>query len=71
MAFTSSRRKQGRKILYIYKKMVFNHVNLHINSRESNNLNTLNSDNVIGNSNLPRINVQTKSSFITPVTFQK
>ena len=59
MTFTLSRRKQGRNIQYISKKSRYITVTQHINSSESNNPNTYNSDNVIGNSNLPRINIHT------------
>ena len=48
----SPRRKQGRKIFYKSNKSRCTTVNSHVNSNESNNLNTSNSDNVIGNSNL-------------------
>ena len=62
MEFTSSRRKKGRNIPYISKKRRCVTVTSHVNSSESNYPNTYNSDNVIGNSNLPRINVHTKRS---------
>ena len=71
MVFTSSRRKQVRKILYIYKKRRCSTVNSRLNSSKSNNSNTSNSDNAIGNSNLSRMNVQTKSPFNTLITLQK
>ena len=71
MAFLSSRREQGSKILYIFKNRISTTVNFHAKSSESNNLNTSNNDNFIGNSNLPRINVQTESSFNTLITFRK
>ena len=71
MIFTSPRRKQGRNILYIYKKKRFTTVNSHVSSRESNNPNTPNSDNIIRNSNIPHINVHTKSSFNTLINFQR
>ena len=38
-------------------------VNSHANNTKSNNLNTSNSDNVIGNPNLTCINFKTKRSF--------
>ena len=59
VVLTSSRIKQERNVSYKYKKSRCITVNLQVNSSKSNNLNTSNSDNVIGNSNLPRINVQT------------
>ena len=71
MVFTLLRQKQGRKVSYKYKKRRFNNVNSHVNISESNNLNTSNLDNVIGNSNLLCINVQIKTSFNTLITFQK
>ena len=46
-------------------------VTSHVNSRKSNYLNTYNSYNVIGNSNIPRINVNTRRSSNELVTFQK
>ena len=42
------------------KKRRFTTVTSHVNSSESNDLNTYNSYNVIGNSNIPHINVYTK-----------
>ena len=71
MEFTSSRRKKRRKILYISNKRRCITDNLHVNSSKSNNPNTYNSDNDIGNSNLPRINVHTKLSSNKLVTLQK
>ena len=71
MKFTSLRRKQGRNILYIYKKRRCVNVTSHVNSSESNYPNTYHSDNVIGDSNLPRINVHTKSSSNELVALQK
>ena len=71
MAFTSSRRKKGRKVFYKSKVIRCTTGNSNVNSSKSNNFNISNSDNVIGNSNLPRVKVQTKSSFNTPITFQK
>ena len=46
-------------------------VTSNLNSRESNDLNTYSIDNVIGNSNLPRINVHTERSSNELVTLQK
>ena len=67
MAFLLSRRKQGRNILYFYKKSRCTTVNSHVNGSKSNNLITSSSDIVIVNSNLPRVNVQTEGSFNTLV----
>ena len=50
--------------------MIFNTVNSHVNSSESNNLNTSNNDNAKENSNLPRINNQTEGLFNTIITFK-
>ena len=65
------KKKQGRNIPIISKKIRYTTVNSHINSSEPNSFSTTNSDNVTGNSNLPRINVQTKSSFNTRITLKK
>ena len=53
------------------KKRRFTTVTSHVNTRKSNNMNTYNSDNVIGNSKPPQINVHTKLSSNELVTFQK
>ena len=71
MAFTSSRRKYDRKVTYFFKKRRCTTVILHVNSSESKNLNTLNSDNVIGTSNFPHINVQNEIPFNTLINLQK
>ena len=71
MVFTSSRRKQGRNLSYKSKKRICTTVNSHINRSESNNPNTSNIDNVVGNSNVPRINVQNESSINTLITLQR
>ena len=42
-----------------------------INSNESKNWNISNSDNIIGNSNLPHSRVQNESSFNTLINLQK
>ena len=55
-----TKKKKRRNILYISKNMICTTANSHVNSSKSNNLNTSKSDNVIGNSNLPSINIQTK-----------
>ena len=44
------------------KNRIYNTVASHVDSRESNNPNTYNSDNFIGNPNIPCINVHTKIS---------
>ena len=62
MAFMLSRQKHGEKVFPKYKKRRCTTVTSHVNSIESNDLNTYNSDNFIGKSNLPRINVHTKRS---------
>ena len=62
MVFTSPRIKQGRKLSLKSKKRICITVNSHFNSSETNNLKTSNSDNVIGNSNLPCMNVHNKIS---------
>ena len=67
----SSRRKYGKNIFPKSKKRICNTANSHVNSSKSNNLNKLNSDNVIVNSNLPSKSIETKSSFNTLMTLQK
>ena len=42
----------------------------HVNSNESNNFNTSNSNNTIVTSNLPNSNVKSESSFNTLITFK-
>ena len=49
MVFTPPRKKHGREISYIYKNKRCNTVNSNVNISKSNNFNTSNSDNVIGN----------------------
>ena len=68
--FTLSRGKQGRKVSYKYKKRRFTTGNSCVNGKKSNNLNTSNIDNIVGNSKFPSINVQTESSFITIINFR-
>ena len=48
-------RKHCRNVLYKSNKKIFTTVNSHVNSSKSNYLNTSNSDNLIGTSNLPRV----------------
>ena len=57
MLFTSSRRKQGRKVLSDRKKRRCITVNSHFKNNVTNKYNTSNSDDVKVNPNLPRINV--------------
>ena len=71
MVFTSPRRKKGRKVLFKSNRRRYTNVASHVNSSKSNVPNTYNSDNVIGNSKLPRINVYTKRSSNELVTLQK
>ena len=68
MVFTPYRWKHERKFAYKSKKRRYTTVNWHINSSKSNNPNTSNCYNVVGNSNLPHINVQTGSSSDTFIT---
>ena len=67
----TSPRKKGRNISFKYNNRRFTTVTSHVNSSESNDPNTHNSDNVIGNSNLPPINVHTKGSLNELINFQK
>ena len=57
-----TKKKQGSKFSFKYNKSICTTSNSHVNSSESNDPNTYNSDNVIGNSNIPRINIYTKHS---------
>ena len=71
MVFTSPRRKQRRKVSLKYNKRRCTTITSHVKSSESNDQNTYNSDNVIGNSNLPLINNHTERSSNELVTSQK
>ena len=71
MEFTFSRRKYVSKFLSKSKKRRCTNVNSHVNNSESNNSNTSNIDNVIGNSKLPLINAQTESYFNTFINLKK
>ena len=71
MVFTSSIRKQGGKVSFKSKKRICITVNSHFNISIKNNYNTSNNDDVIINSNLPRIDVHTKSSLNKLLNFQK
>ena len=71
MVFTSPRRKQGRKVSFKYNNRISTTVNSYVNSSKSNDTNKYNSDNVIGNSNLPRVNVYTKLSLNELFDLQK
>ena len=66
-----SRRKHGWKGFFKSKKRRFTTITSHVNSSESNDLNTYNRDNVRRNSNIPRINVHTECSSNELVTLQK
>ena len=55
------KKKKREEVSSKYNKSKFITVNSHFNSSETNNSNTSNSDNVIENSNLPRINFHTES----------
>ena len=65
------KKKIWEKASYQSKKRRYITVNSHFNSSETNHLNTSNSDNVIGNSNLSRINVHTKILLNKLITFQR
>ena len=67
----SPRIKQGGEVSLNYNKRICTNVTSHVNSSKSNDPNTYTSDNIIGNSNLPRINVHIKRSSNELVTFQK
>ena len=71
MAFMSSRRKHGWKVFYKSKKRRCTTFTSYVNSSKSKNPNTYNSDNVIVNSNFPRIKVHTKRSSNELVSFHK
>ena len=60
MVFMPPGKKQGRKVSFKSNKRICITVTSHVNSSESNDQNTHNSDNVMGNSNLPRINVHSE-----------
>ena len=67
----SSRQKHGRKVSYHSKKRICTTVTSHVKSSKSNDVITYNSDNVIGNLNIPCINVHTERSSNELVTLQK
>ena len=71
MAFMPSRSKHERKVLSKYKKRRCTLVYSHVNRIKSNILNTSNSDNVIGNSNLPHINVKMAVQLINSLPYRK
>ena len=71
MVFTSSRRKQGRKFSFKSNKTISITVKSHFKISKTNNSNTPNSADVIGNSNPPRINIHTKISLNKLINFQK
>ena len=70
MVFTSLKRKLGREVSFKSKKRRRITVNQNFNSSEINNLNTSNSNDVIVNSNLPRISVHTNNSLNKLITLQ-
>ena len=55
-------RKKGMNVSFKAKKSICVTVNSHSKNSKTNNPKTSSSDNIIGNSNLPSINVFTKSS---------
>ena len=63
--YVIKKKKSKRKVSLKSKKRRHITVNSHSNSSETNNSNTSNSDDVIGNSNLPPINIHTKISLKT------
>ena len=69
--YTLSIRENIKKVLYKSKKMVCTNIISHDNNNKSNNLNTSNSDNVIGTSNLPYSNAHDDNPFNTPINLQK
>ena len=71
VAFTFSRQKHGQKVFSKSKKRRCTTVTSHVDSRDTNDMNTYNSVNVIRNSNLPHINIHTKCSSNKPVTLHK
>ena len=71
MVFKLSIRKQGRKVSFKSNKKICITGISDLNSIETNILNTSNSDDVIGNSYPPRINVHTESSLNKLLTLKK
>ena len=69
--FTLSIRKQGQKFLYKSKKSRYTTMISHVNRNESNNLNTPNSDNILGTSKFSHSNIQNYGSFNTTIPFKK
>ena len=65
------KKKQGKKVSFTSKRKICITVNPHFNSSEKYNPKSSNSNNVIGNSNLPRINVHTESSLNILINLQK
>ena len=59
------------KVSYKSKKKRCVTINSHVNSGETNNSNTPNSENVIGNSNLTHINFITKIPLNKLITLKK
>ena len=71
MVFTSPKRKQWRKVSFRSNNRKCTTVSSHVKISKSNDPNTYNSDNVIGNSNLSCIRNHTERSSNELVTFQK
>ena len=71
MVFKSSIIKQESNISFKSKKCRCITVDSNFNSSVTDHLNTSNSDNVIGYSNPPSINVHTKSTFKNLINLQK
>ena len=63
--------KHGWKVFTKSKKKICTTVTSHVKSSKSNDLNTYNSDNVIGSSNIYLINIYTKRSSNKRVTLKK
>ena len=71
MGYTFSRGQYGKTFLSKYNKRRCTTVILHINRNEFNNLDTSNSNNFIGSSDLPHSNIQTDSPYNTLNNLQK
>ena len=71
MAFMPSRSKHERKVVSKYKKRRCTIFYSHVNRIKSNSLNISNSDNVIGASNLPHINVKMVVHLINSLPYRK
>ena len=71
MGYTSSIGKHGREVFPKCKKITSTTILLHVNSNESNNFNTSNSDNDKVMSNFPHSNIKNVSSLNTLINLQK